>query len=94
MSVTQTSAKPEKKPTLVKVTLGVTGDDGSSNSQERAIPGGKTEVPVLKQELELPAACSLWFVPKNGKKKMLADHEHHNVKEGDHFEALVKGGVS
>lgn len=94
MSTIQTSAKPDKKPKLVTVTLGVTGSGGSSTSQEKSIPKGKTEVPVLKQELELPAACSLWFVPKNGKRKMLADHEHHNVKEGDHFEALVKGGVS
>jgi hypothetical protein len=29
-----------------------------------------------------------------GKKHQLGDHEKHNVKEGDRYEALVRGGVS
>jgi len=45
-------------------------------------------------ELGIAAGDALWVVEKSGKKKALADHETHNVKEGDHFEALVKGGVS
>jgi len=88
------AVEAKKKPKLVKVTIGVTDGDGNNQSLEKKIPAGKTEVPILKNELELPAASSLWFVPKNGKRKVLADHEHHTVKADDHFEAVVKGGIS
>jgi hypothetical protein len=83
------------KPQLVTVTLGVTNeDDGTTQMIELHIPGGPTRVPDLKRELETPDADALWVVGKNGKKKALADHDTHNVKDGDHYEALVKGGVS
>jgi hypothetical protein len=81
------------KRKLVTVTLGVTGEDGETTTVDRTIGSGTTPVPLLKEELEVPADSSLWVVEK-GKKKPLADHQHHDVKEGDHFEALVKGGVS
>lgn len=79
----------------VAVTLGVTNeDDGTTEKVELTIPSGPTKVPQLKEELGVTAASALWVVEKNGKKKALVDHETHNVKEGDHFEALVKGGIS
>src|SRR4051794_6100229 len=82
------------KTQLVVVTLGVTTEDGQTHTEERSIKAGATPVPVLKQELGVPEDSSLWVIQKRGKKKPLADHQTHNVKEGDHFEALVKGGVS
>lgn len=84
----------EKKQEIVTVTLGITTDDGQTQTETLSIPGGPTKVPMLKQELGVPADSSLWVVEKNGKKKVLADHETHDVKDGDHYEALVKGGVS
>jgi hypothetical protein len=81
------------KHKMVTVTLGVTREDGQPTTVEKTIESGPTLVPALKQELEVPADSSLWVIVK-GKKKPLADHQHHDVKAGDHFEALVKGGVS
>jgi hypothetical protein len=79
----------------VAVTLGVTNeDDGTTQTLELSIPGGPTPVPELKAELGIADASALWVVQKNGHRKALADHQTHNVKEGDHYEALVKGGVS
>jgi hypothetical protein len=83
------------KQEQVTVTLGATNeDDGTTQTVERTIAAGPTPVPDLKSELEIPEAKALWVVQKNGKKKALADHETHNVKAGDHYEALVKGGIS
>ena len=79
---------------LVMVTLGITTEDGQTQTVEREIPSGPTKVPELKEELGVPEDCSLWVIEKSGKKKLLADHETHHVKAGDHYEALVKGGVS
>jgi hypothetical protein len=88
-------AVAEKKSNLVTVTEGLTNEDtGATETRMLEIEGGPTEVPTLKAELGIQAADALWVIAKNGKKKALADHETHNVKEGDHYEALVKGGVS
>jgi hypothetical protein len=84
----------EKKQETVTVTLGITTDDGQTQTLTKSIPGGAMNVPTLKEELGVPADSSLWVVEKDGKKKVLANHESHNVKEGDHYEALVKGGIS
>lgn len=85
----------EKKSKLVDVTDTVTDEEtGESQTNTLEIPGGPTPVPELKNELGIDGASALWVVEKNGKKKALADHETHNVKEGDHYEAIVKGGVS
>ena len=87
-------AVTEAKHQLVTVTLGITTEDGESQTETKSIPSGATKVPALLEELGLPADSSLWVINKNGKKKVLGEHESHNVKEDDHFEALVKGGIS
>jgi len=88
-------ATPPAKHEQVTVTLGVTNeDDGTTQTIERTIVGGPTRVPALKEELGIADASALWVVEKNGQKKALADHQTHNVKEGDHYEALARGGVS
>lgn len=84
----------EKKQKTVTVTLGITTEDGQTQKLTKTIEGGATKVPTLKEELGVPADSSLWVIAKNGKRKVLADHESHNVKEGDHYEALIKGGIS
>ncbi len=78
----------------VTVTLGITTDDGQSQTVEKQIASGPTKVTKLKRELGVPEDSSLWVIAKKGEKKLLADHETHDVKAGDHYEALVKGGVS
>jgi hypothetical protein len=78
----------------VTVTLGITADDGQTQTLTKTIAGGPTKVPALKAELGVPEDSSLWVIDKAGKKKVLADHETYDVRQGDHFEALVKGGVS
>lgn len=88
------TAVTEPKRQLVRVTLGVTTDDGQTQVVEKQIESGPTKVSTLKDELGVPQDSSLWVLAKNGKKKPLGDHETHDVKAGDHFEALVKGGVS
>jgi hypothetical protein len=83
-----------KKAGVVTVTMGVTDPEtGESQTVEATIAGGPTPVPDLKAALQIAPDSSVWVV-KNGKKKPLADHEQHNVKTGDHFEAISKGGVS
>ncbi len=76
------------------VTLTLTDENGNSQTESKTIPGGPTKVTDLKAELGVPAESALWVIQKSGKKKQLGDHETHNVKEGDHYEAIVKGGVS
>jgi hypothetical protein len=79
---------------VVTVVLAVTDDNGNTQSEDKTIPGGPTKVEELKTELGVPAASALWVIDKAGKKKQLGDHETHDVKEGDRYEALVRGGVS
>ena len=78
----------------VEVSLTVTDENGSTQVVEDTVDGGPTPVQELKAELGVPVESALWVVQRNGKKKQLADHETHNVKAGDRFEALVRGGVS
>jgi hypothetical protein len=84
-------SKPHK---LVEVTITITNEAGETQTETKTITGGPTEVLALKEELGVPAESSLWVIESNGKKKQLADHEKHNVKEGERYEALVRGGVS
>jgi streptogramin lyase len=89
-----TTTAAAKKKELVTVTIGVTDPNtGDSQTVEATIPGGPTPVPELKATLQIAPDSSLWVI-KNGRKKVLADHEKHNVKAGDHFEAISKGGIS
>lgn len=78
----------------VTVTLGITDDQGNSQTVEKTIDAGPTKVTLLKAELGVPEDSSLWAIGRDGRKRVLADHETYDVREGDHFEALVKGGVS
>lgn len=86
--------KTGKHQRLVEVSLTTTDENGTTKVESKSIPGGPTEVLHLKAELGVPPETALWVVRKNGKKSQLADHESHNVKEGDRYEALVRGGVS
>jgi hypothetical protein len=78
----------------VEVSLTVTDENGVTQVENKTIDGGPTPVSELKTELGVPVESALWVVQRSGKKKQLADHETHNVKDGDRFEALVRGGVS
>jgi len=85
----------EKEQKLVEVTLiTIDPETGEEVAEERQIPKGKTEVTVLKEELEVPAELSLWLIDENGRRERLADHETHNVKKGDRFLVIRPGGVS
>jgi hypothetical protein len=78
----------------VTVTLGITDEQGNTQTADRVIDAGPTRVTVLKAELGVPEDSSLWVIGRDGRKRVLADHETYDVHAGDHFEALVKGGVS
>jgi hypothetical protein len=84
----------ESRSTVVAVTLVITNDDGSSQTTTRDIASGATKVVQLKAELGVPADSALWVIEKSGKKHQLGDHESHNVKAEDRYEAIVRGGVS
>jgi hypothetical protein len=79
---------------LVEVSLETTNEDGETQTTTLMIEAGPTKVTVLKSELGIPEESSLWVIQKNGKKKPLGDHETHDVKAGDRYQALVRGGVS
>jgi hypothetical protein len=83
----------EKHHELVEVTITITDAQGNTSTHTKEIPEGSTDVITLKQQLGVAAADSL-FVVKDGKRKLLADHTKHNVKEDEHFEVIGKGGVS
>ena len=93
-TVTEEITDDEKHRKLVEVTLTVTDDDGNTTTTEKEIPAGSTPVPALKQELGVPAADSLFLVREGKKPKLFADHESHDVKAGDHYDAVGKGGAS
>lgn len=82
------------KAGVVVVVLVVDDPDGETQTIESTIPSGPTKVPDLKAALNVPAEASLWLVQPNGKPKQLVDHATHNVKAGDKFETIVRGGVS
>jgi hypothetical protein len=88
------AATTRTKPALITVSLTITDENGNSQTQEARIPGGPTKVTDLKADLGVPAESALWVIAKSGKKKQLGDHETHNVKQDDRYEALVRGGVS
>jgi hypothetical protein len=93
MATEQETATAGEHGEHVEVTTTITDPDGGSTTAEKTIPGGPTPVPTVKQELGVAEADSL-FIAKDGKKKLLPDHEEHNVKAGDHYEVVGKGGVS
>jgi sulfur carrier protein ThiS len=97
MSQTSTDAAPETPEAhhhLVEVSLETTNEDGDTQTTTLTIKSGPTKVTALKTELGIAEADPLWVIEKNGKRKPLGDHETHDVKEGDRYQALVKGGVS
>ena len=79
---------------LVTVTLAITDESGNTRTESKTIPGGPTKVTSLMAELGVPPTFALWVIEKNEKKKQLGEHETHDVKEGDRYEALPRGGVS
>lgn len=62
-------------------------------NEPRQVPAGPTLVSVLKQELGVDAAQTL-FIKDHGKREPLADDRTIDVKSGMHFEALGGGSVS
>jgi hypothetical protein len=89
-----TVSESEQVHHLVEVFLEVTNEEGASASTTLELPRGETAVETLEAELGIADAEQLWVIKKDGKRKLLASHEKHDVKEGDRFQALVKGGVS
>jgi hypothetical protein len=79
---------------LVEVSLELTDQEGNEETRTLELPRGETPVPTLKQELGLVETDPLWVIKKDGKRKPLGDHEKHDVKEGDRYQAIVKGGIS
>lgn len=86
--------EPEPTRRLVEVTITITDTKGNTTTETRSIPAGPTKVVQLKAELAVPEEDSLWIISKEGKHHQLGDHEVHDVKEGDRYEALPRGGVS
>src|SRR4051812_23163539 len=78
----------------VTITLVVDDTEGGTQTLEITRASGPTKVPDLRAALAVPAESSLWLVRPNDKPKQLVDHATHNVKAGDRFETIVKGGVS
>jgi hypothetical protein len=93
MSTVATSDQ-DTKARLVEVSLEVTDVEGNTQTTTLEIPGGETPVETLKQELGLEETDPLWVIRKDGERKPLGDHERHDVKAGDRYQAIVKGGVS
>lgn len=87
-----TEEKPH--PELVEVTLTITDEQGDTTTQTKEIPVGPTPVTTLKQELGVPDTETLFLLREGHKPKVLADHETHDVKAGDHYEVISKGGAS
>ncbi len=84
-----------ERGTPVVVTLLVTDPTtGETQTLDLTIPSGPTKVPELKAELGVPAVASLWLARPGGKPIQLVDHASHDVKAGDTYETVVKGGVS
>jgi sulfur carrier protein ThiS len=94
MSAQPTSELNSTHIRLVEVSLEATDEAGESQTTAFEIPAGDTAVPKLKEELGLEATAPLWVIKKDGKRKPLSDHEHHDVKEGDRYQAIVKGHIS
>ena len=86
--------QPEPARHLVEVTITITDTEGNTTTETKSIPAGPTKVVDLKAELGVPEEDTLWVITKEGKKHQLGDHEDHDVKNGDRYEALPRGGVS
>lgn len=89
-----TTKTPETHRHPVEVMLEITTEEGETQTITKTIESGSTEVAVLKTELGVPEDASLWVIRKDGKKKPLANHEKHDVKEGDRYQTVIPGGVS
>jgi hypothetical protein len=80
-----------------EVTVFVTVVDDATNEsheQDRQIESGATKVELIKEELGVPAASALWVLGGDGRSHQLADHSDYDVREGDRFDVIVRGGVS
>lgn len=62
-------------------------------NEPREVAAGPTQVSILKQELGVDPAQTL-FMKEHGKRVPLADDRVIDVRSGMHFEALGGGSVS
>jgi hypothetical protein len=80
---------------LVEVTIEVTDEEnGETQTTTHQIPRGETPVPTLETELGITEVEQLWVIQKDGTRKPLASHEKTDVRAGDRYQAVVKGGIS
>jgi hypothetical protein len=80
---------------FVEVTIEVTDEEnGETQTSTHQIPRGETPVPTLEAELGITDVEQLWVIKKDGTRKPLASHEKTNVRAGDRYQAVVKGGIS
>ena len=84
----------DAKHRLVDVTLEVTDEEGETQKRHVELPSGETPVTTLEAELGITDVQQLWLIRKDHKPRPLAKHEKVDVKDGDRYEALVKGAIS
>lgn len=77
----------------VFVTL-IDDETGESHEEDKQVESGETGVVRIKEELGVPEASGLWVQKGDGRSHQLADHVTHDVREGEHFDVIVRGGVS
>jgi hypothetical protein len=83
----------DRREVTVFVTM-VDDATGESHEEDKQVESGETKVERIKDEVGVPAASGLWVLRGDGRSHQLADHVDYDVREGDHFEVIVRGGVS
>jgi hypothetical protein len=79
----------------VTVFVTVLNDEtGESHEEDNQVESGETKVVRIKAELGVLEASALWVQKGDGRSHQLADHVTYDVREGDHFDVIVRGGVS
>ena len=69
-------------------------DTGESHEEDKQVESGETKVVRIKEELAVPEASALWVQGADDRSHQLADHVSYDVREGDRFDVIVRGGVS
>jgi hypothetical protein len=69
-------------------------ESGDSREVDKQVESGETKVTRIKEELGVAEASALWVQKSDGRSDPLADHVSYDVREGDHFEVIFRGGVS
>jgi hypothetical protein len=78
---------------MVEKVVGSTVAHVKLGTDAREVPAGPTQVSLLKAELGVDPAQSL-FLKDRGKREPLTDEQVIDVQSGMHFEALGGGSVS